>query len=256
MMLFRKNYDEGDGGGGATTEVQSQTQDASLESGETGGGGGSEQVTETPEQTVTRLTAELETSKTENSNLATKLGKQSKAVGSMNKLSEMLKKDPKKAIQDLAKQTNVSLKMDEVSAPDIGKSIAEGTVEDVNKAMSENQDLANAQIMQTVSDIVNPIQEQLYANKYEDYDDLKDTRDGLQVAVKSGQMSQTELYHYASRGLHMETALDEYGKKMVQEYKDSLNEKANEHLDGSGSGGSARTENNALFLDDILSQLD
>lgn len=181
------------------------------------------------------------------SKLKKKLGQQGEQVGAYNHLRKAMNENPSALIQEIAKNANLKVNMEQSN---VDFSTLTGTDGEVNvenlpnllKQMEQN-------IMSNARRELLPRYEEMFtaqlAGKYDDWDDLTETRDLLQLNLTSKKMSYAEVLHLASQGVNMSEALNAAKANAKVEYAAELKEKADATLPTDGSGGESHLKSPA-----------
>lgn len=246
-------FDQGDGAGGDLPEAADANKpDPNAAPADKGDAGGKEPV----KPTVESLTKELEEVKGKHADLATKLGAQSGNIGKLKVMADAIQNDPLAVIKGIAKKAGINLNLGNSQAPDLAKVLTDGSPEEQATAITAGQTASEKQVLDNMNAALDPLVEEGMKTKYNDWDDLGDSRDAVAVVHVSGKLPDRELYHLAARGAVMETALEkavEHGKKARDA---ELAKKNQEQIDGSGTGGKPKAAESAMVLSDVLKELD
>lgn len=263
MMFFKNQTPDRDAdkpaGGSAGTGADGGTQNAGSDAGNSAGAasGGDDNGKLTPEQQVTELTKKLTGLETENADWKVKFGKQTEQVGRMNKIAGALtSKDPeerKRILLGLAKTAGFNeIFFDKPAAGDAAAAAggAAGATPTFDKEVFRKE--MNAEIQSFFS----PMQENLLATKYADWDSLTDQRADLAMAMGTKDVTQPELLHFAARGRAMPQILEAHKKTVIDEYNAELTRKNQGHIpDGGGAGsGRASTKKSVETLEQAIAE--
>lgn len=176
-----------------------------------------------------------------------KLGEQSKAVGLVRQLEEAFAKDPQSALSKFAKDYGLKIKFDE-GGPD-----PNADPEDVARETLKAE--MRAELMREIAPTLKTGHDFILGQKYEDFDDLRDNRTAIDIAVKSGQMSPAERDHLAARGMLMADALKAAGEKAVADYQLSLQKKSKEQIEGAGGKGDSQKKGDTQKFENVVAGL-
>lgn len=194
----------------------------------------------------------------ENSHLKKKVGTVANRAAILDKMEQAATKDPKKALQFLAKNfginEDISFGKSQTDNLDTLLKAAESGDEAAIAKLKEDNRFANmmAQIENRISQKMSPLMENLkqeyLSKKYDDWDDIADDRSNIGLAHKAGQMDTAEIMHLAARGANMGEAIEDAKKQAVEEYVRQLEEKHGGHIDGtSGRTKRAKPDNSIDF---------
>lgn len=255
-MMRRMERQTADGDGGGATGPSNPPADPNTppaDPNEGGGAGGDKGVAPTVEslqKEIERLKG-VETAHKEldgkYQSVTKKLGEQSKAVGLVRQLEEAFTKDPKSALAKFAKDYGLKINFDE-GGPDPNADPAVVEREALKAEM-------RAELMREIAPTLKTGHDFILGQKYEDFDDLRDNRTAIDMAVKSGQMSPAERDHLAARGMLMADALKAAGEKAVEEYKLSLAKKSKEQIEGAGGKGDTQKKGDVQKFENVVAGL-
>ena len=160
-------------------------------------------------------------------------------------------------MQQIAKTAGLKVKFgDDPTPPDLTKTIGGGTAEEVAAAIEQaTKAVAPDPEIATMKQQMSTFARQALAAKFNDFDDLADTRAVLDVASQTNVMSKDEILHYAARGAHMEEAIKAAKELGVTEYKESLQKKNVEHMPGGGGSAPPSAEESKKLLDDVIGEM-
>ncbi len=257
-MFYRNQGDAGGGDAGADPAVDSGTNAADNSGDGTGqksNGGektGDGTTTDlTPEQQLEQYKTDLTKAAEENAGLKSQLGKQSDQIGTLNKISKMMKDNPKELAERLGKSGGFKIASDVADGEIDIQSILSGesSPDKFNKYLESRDAKTRNDVMKEVNQQLGPLHEANMAARHSDWDDRATDRSNLDIMVTTGQITNPELYHYASIGMDMPKALEAAGTKAVEEYVISLQEKAKGQITGTSTtnakapAGEQRVEN-------------
>jgi hypothetical protein len=259
MMFFRNLSPDRDAdnpaGGAAGTGADGANKDAGSGAGNSAGGaaGGDDKGKLTPEQQITELTTKLTGLTTENADLKSKYGKQTEQVGRMNKIAGALTskdlEERKRILLGLAKTAGFNELFFEKPAAGAAAAAAAG------EAPKFDMEAFKKEMNAEMQSFFNPVQENLLATRYDDWDSLTDQRADLAMAMGTKDVTQPELLHFAARGRALPQILEAHKKTVIDEYNAELTKKNQGQIsDGGGAGsGKISTKKSVEKLEEALS---
>jgi len=186
--------------------------------------------------------AQILSLKEENEKLKTSVGRLGSDIESFKSLKSIFDGDAKQGIAKLAKEFGVQIDFPE------GKKVAllddDGALSESNLDAKFKQfgDELTARFSSMFASKIDAMQEAEYARKYDDWGQLSQDRNSLQLATVSGRMEMAEVLHLAAKGANLPAALDAAKKVGREEYIEELNRKNTGDLKG-GSGGAEDNAN-------------
>lgn len=169
----------------------------------------------TPEQLAAehaQYKSQAEQATQEVERLKSRLGKQANEIGAFNALQARMKEDPRGLSAEILKAAGMDVsqpaQFDTNSLFDERTGELRLTKESFPKFMESMQKAAADNARLEVAPEINRIFEESLRGRYSDYDDMHESRSGLQSLVLSKKMTYTELFHLAARGAHLADALD------------------------------------------------
>lgn len=217
---------DGDAGGDGGTEAKNAGADGSKM---------------TPDEQITKLTADLATKTDDYNRVTTKLGKQSEQVGVLREFHTAMK-NPETAqtmIAKIAKDVGLNVNFGKAAETDLTKLFES---DDPNERMKGVQAMVDARESKGDPEIdakLEKIAQGQFAAQYEDWNDKADVRATLAVAETTGKMSKDELLHMAARGMSMADVITAAEARGAESYRKELEKKNKEQIDGGGG----RTKN-------------
>lgn len=254
MMRRMERHTAVDGGGGAPDSTNPTADPNALNTPADGGGADANKVVAPTLESLQKENERLKAIEAAHKELdgkyqsvTKKLGEQSKAVGLVRQLEEAFSKDPKSALAKFAKDYGLKINFDE-GGPD----------PNADPAVVERQTLEASireQVLRELSPTMKLNHDFVLGQKYEDFDDLRDNRTAIDMAVKSGQMSPAERDHLAARGMLMADALKAAGEKAVADYQASLSKKSKEQIEGAGGKGDPQKKGDTQKFENVVAGL-
>lgn len=200
--------------------------------GNSGDGGGKSDAAKPPvEPTIEELKTQLAEKTGKLTEIETKFGKQSTAVGAYNSLQAALKADKNKAIEALAAQHGLKIKFetDQVSDDD-------GVKAGLTPEALAYMDKREKALLAKVNPALKATEQMSLRQEFEDWDALEEDRSGLMLTHSAGQIPTEKVVHMAVSYQKLKAAIPEIEKAAVEKYKEELAKKSNGSLDAAGSG--------------------
>ena len=243
---------EGQAGSGAEGGEKNQTGNNKPEAPPSG-----DKPKKMSDEDVAKLIEEHDSLKTDHEKIKKKLGKQAQTVGNFNEMMASLKADPTAGLKALAKRLKAKGVRFEDDAPDPTK-IFDGEAEPSSQAaqLQAIVDHAKESLRQEQREMLNPVLEDMLARQHDDWDDLSDDRTSVEALHVTGKILNTELYHFAAKGMNVAEAIEAAKTQAVEDYKQELSRKNNEHLEGGGAaGGEEGGGDKMASIEQVLDQL-
>jgi hypothetical protein len=158
--------------------------------------------------------------------LSKKVGKQSDQIGTLRRLQELQKKNPKELIASIAKDAGVSVNFTGTTAPDLSDVFELEDPQKIQDALKHTEEQAYTRLKAEFGPQLEAMFETQLKDKYPDFDDLVDDRNILSTKVLSKEMTHLELFHLAAIGANMAAALEQAKTQGKEDFKKELSEKA------------------------------
>ncbi len=183
-----------------------------------------------------------------------KFGKQTAQVGALKKFTDAIKSDPLSVIKTIMKQSGLSEADLAGKGVDVKKMLEPEGGERTAEAIQASTQDVEKRLLDKVAKLLAPVNEHVLSTRYPDWDNMGDTRDVLNLAVKSGGMQTDELYHLAARGASMQQIIEDAKEEAVAEYVADLNKKGKGQIDP-GKRSVQTGEQAAETLNKVLAEL-
>lgn len=184
--------------------------------------------------------------------LKTEVGKNADRAGKYDQLIKSMTKDPQAFLSEFAKNSGIELP---AAKPKLTGTLtdfqSEGGLEKLADALNKSAtDAATRQL----SPVVNKVMEAHFAQVFPDYNDLSEDRTGIEAAVATGQLTKTEVLHFAARGMKRDEALKEHGDKRYAEGMEAAYEEMRAAMNDAGATekAGAKKRDPKTYLKDVV----